>query len=734
MGVLDAPALSLAQARRQTQYGGWSVISNHPIKPRTRSNGTTDYGMTSRIECVPAVDIVAVRTVYANWYNVGTGESPNSNVITVKGAIQPAGVLAPNEGGFDPVYGSAREIVIGRGRQAQLEDIAFACAAGTRFWLKTFVHCLCPPPPAAPTAVGSAGGTLAAGTYGVCMTYVYPGGMESAASPAASVVVGASQQITVTSPANPNNGAIGYRLWMTTTGGSQVGSHYDTGLGVVPFATNPIITVKGLMSANVYEGIERVDPTGKLFYPTSDGTMGGTGAGANNNGEAAATNFDRVLPGNAVDTTVGANFAINVFGPIAILGLTPTRVARSVAVRGDSIAHGTGDSGYGPNGGGWVRRAAMGQLAAAKYDATIVPLLGHLSVAQPSETLTLGSGVGGTKRRRLASLATSVWSGYGTNDIGLLSMGAAPLAALLQADALVFTGQGKTYLQADLLPKTVSTDGFQTIANQTLQGGAILEGHRRAFNNWLASATGAVPVVNEAPLRGAAGSKGPTYDLYGGGDAVTTVFVTAHPFRQGTEAVTVNGVAKVITTDYTYLQTQTINGIAYASGITFLAAPANAADVRIGYTKLAGMQPLLGALAKYTPITVGVERDSAGVAARNGGWWRVSDAPILGPRTPTATTTGVITDSAQAWAIDQYRGYCVLIVTDTTTPAAVGQVRCIQYNTATQLVVTNVFTTLPSVAATYVVLKSYSEDGIHPSSFGAMALAVEATNSLALVA
>jgi hypothetical protein len=31
-------------------------------------------------------------------------------------------------------------------------------------------------------------------------------------------------------------------------------------------------------------------------------------------------------------------------------------------------------------------------------------------------------------------------------------------------------------------------------------------------------------------------------------------------------------------------------------------------------------------------------------------------------------------------------------------------------------------------------LKSYSEDGIHPSSFGAMALAVEATNSLALVA
>lgn len=178
----------------------------------------------------------------------------------------------------------------------------------------------------------------------------------------------------------------------------------------------------------------------------------------------------------------------------------------------------------------------------------------------------------------------------------------------------------------------------------------------------------------------------------------------------------------------------TIDGIAYASGITFGVAPANGTAVLISYTRMAGMRSLIGALAKYVPVAIALDVDSAGVATFNGGWQKLSDAPIFGPDSPSASTATILTDSGQAWTVDEYRGYVVLIVTDTTTPAAVGQTRCIQYNTATALALTNAWAVTPSTAATYVILKSYTEDGIHPSSFGAMALAGAADDSLALVA
>lgn len=64
-----------------------------------------------------------------------------------------------------------------------------------------------------------------------------------------------------------------------------------------------------------------------------------------------------------------------------------------------------------------------------------------------------------------------------------------------------------------------------------------------------------------------------------------------------------------------------------------------------------------------------------------------------------------------------------MIVTDSVTPTAVGQLRCIGYNTATVLTFGQTWTVTPSTSATYQILKSYTQDGVHPTSFGHLALA-----------
>jgi lysophospholipase L1-like esterase len=56
---------------------------------------------------------------------------------------------------------------------------------------------------------------------------------------------------------------------------------------------------------------------------------------------------------------------------------------------------------------------------------------------------------------------------------------------------------------------------------------------------------------------------------------------------------------------------------------------------------------------------------------------------------------------------------------DATTPAAVNQVFCIAYNSATQVnTLSSSLSPVPSVNVSYEIYRPYTMDGVHPSSDG----------------
>jgi hypothetical protein len=220
-----------------------------------------------------------------------------------------------------------------------------------------------------------------------------------------------------------------------------------------------------------------------------------------------------------------------------------------------------------------------------------------------------------------------------------------------------------------------------------------------------------------------AGTPGPSTNFYGGGNGTAVAFLTRQPFAQGSETVKVAGATKTVTTDYTYLGTQTINGVNYASGVTFTAAPANAATVTASYTAAAGSKNLGGPLVDLYDAAGLLECDSSGVAGTGGGWWAPDTSSVRATGTPTAVTSSSITDSGKAFATDQHRGYSIRITADPVAPTAVGQVRTIAWNTATFVQVATNWTVNPSTSASYEIADSPTQDGTHPTTKSHVALA-----------
>lgn len=174
--------------------------------------------------------------------------------------------------------------------------------------------------------------------------------------------------------------------------------------------------------------------------------------------------------------TVGAGFA---FGPTLILGRPPAK-APFIAVIGDSI---TGLIGTGPNGytDTWHRLALGNAINYAAFGVAGAIVSQFTSDAHLSTT-TAFSGIG----RSLASGATHVFLAYGTNDVfsSLLTL------AQLQGNFLTAWKQvaamGKKVYAATIVPRTTSTDGWVTTANQTTIS-APQEAIRRQFNSWVRS-------------------------------------------------------------------------------------------------------------------------------------------------------------------------------------------------------------------------------------------------------
>ena len=670
---------------------------------------------TSRTICVSSLDISAIRLLFSNTCTNGTGESPNTNKILVKASIQPIGNTI-NENTLDPIYritfNGNNDGIISSGGLLISDPLPVNFLANEKFFIKSYATPIGGNAPSAPTLSSSGSGSnLSSNNYSVCITIVYPNGYESSPSTGTLITITSGQFINVTSPTTIV-GAIGYRVWLSYAGGTATSIHYDSGLGVINFGTNGSLNYS--IAGNSFQNIEQVDPSGILYIPVGGGIAGGTQFSYANSGEGQRNSVDFTGEGKLLSTTSSGN----VFQPICVLGYNPISYAKSCAIIGDSIASASNDSGFYPQKGGFMLRAIMSQINGLPYDLSINPTIGNTYLGQGAETAAQFASNAGYKRSVIANFSSTIWSNYGTND---LSTNSVVTINNLYIIAKRFLKGGKTFIQSDILPKTTSTDYWSTIVNQTFS--ILSEVNRRQLNNWISQTSTNTIITNEIPMRRAGGNSGISYNFYSGGDGTTLSFVSNMPFVIGTEQVYKDAVLQSLTTNYTYLSQTTIDGISYTSGISFVVAPTSGMSVTINYTAMPSMVNMLGNKCKYMPTAKWVEYDSSGVQQLNGGFFKISEAPVVGPKILTSTTSTSITDLSQSWTIDQYRGWCVAIISDSVTPSSIGQVRVINYNTSTLLNFANSFNPTPSSGATYQIFKSYMSDGTHPSSQGHLEIA-----------
>ena len=685
----------------------WSVVSSRPLNPK--GIRTDIVSTTSRILNVLSADVTSIRLVYFGYYNktTGDGESPIPNPVFLKASIHPASAIGDEVApalGFDAFFNGKSWAVLGRGQMLISDPIDISMLKGQPFYTKTWESADIPAAPTAPTLGQAAtGGYLANATYKAALTIAYAEpGLESQASAGTSITLNggtSTQSITVTAP-TAVAGAIGYRVWMTDSSGNE--PYYDAGCGVVGFGTSAKILAA--CPSGAATTAEFVLPSTPRAVPYgAGGARGGTGAGAANTGEGAINNADATGRSFGVAITPGSS-ALSGVGPAVVLGRTEGEQP-SVAVVGDSIGDGSHDSGYGGV-AGFMARGVQKQLG-RRYDPTIAPDVGLVVVTQGSETPSRTADGRFNRRFQLAALASTVICDHATNS---LTSGSAFVMYYVLATADRFLGLGKAYYHTTCTPRHSSTDGYVLLANHTQQF-SVIEGARRQVNAWLRDETGQSLVRADIPFRATAATVGPSYDFYGGGDGVTDTFIPKYVFVQGSETVRVNGVK---TAAYTMYNTQTIDGVSYAQGIRFTTPPAAGAVVTIDYTKIGGLRAMRKIAGIFDSAAL-VEVNAQGQLEKNGGWWPGDAGTVLPARTATATATNSIADSSLSLATDQYRGYTVTIIEDTTTPASVGQTRVIVANTLTSFSLIT-WTVTPSVGAKFVVNDCATGDGLHPST------------------
>ena len=743
--VPNAPATisNIPSLVNELAFGQYSVISSNSIRPtsRTANAGFTTATWGTRLQCVVPLactnGIQGVRLVFANWYTGGVGETPNTNGIYVRASIQPYNLSSVNEASGDIIYGhvkfNGRELgYIPQGQTLISDPFFFGAAPGTYFWVKSWQSSgVGAAPGSGPTlTVNAAAGQLTAGTYLVCYTNVFADGSESLPSPTASATVSTAGQIQVTAPTLASD-AIGYNCYVTTVGGST--PQYESSAGFTQAGQNANInfTIITSTTSNAV-GLKSVN-AGDSAYTVQGGVInGGTGPGSCNTGEYTFHGIDLTT---SAYTPNGAGVAQQISGPIAILGLTPYAIAKSVAKVGDSIAADTADFGYAGSGvhGGYITRIAQQQFAKAynPYTSTAgtpgVVYAGYVDVAQGGETGITFASIAGMRRTQIAALATNIFEEYGRNDLGASSNTAAQLAATLVTIGTRFVNMQRMVQRCTMVPWTNTSDGFATLANQYIAAGNVPgEGYRRCTNNWILGKSNSQSVVGDVPyIANSGGNRSSSYNFYGTADGVATLFIANNIFVSSTLQVFVNGVLKTLTTDYTITTQATINGVTYGSGVTFVAAPTNGTQPTFDYTSAPSYQGFLG--TTYTKIfdaSAAIETNGSGTPGTNGGFVLLATAPSVGPKSLTSVTAGTLTDSSQTWTQDQWRGYYVYIVTDTVTPTAVGQFVGIATNTPTVLTLGANFGVTPSSSATYQIYDVYfNSDGTHPSTLAHQTIA-----------
>ncbi len=198
---------------------------------------------------------------------------------------------------------------------------------------------------------------------------------------------------------------------------------------------------------------------------------GGTADNTENGASGVVT--DKTMSGAPAGTGDG-------YFPCAVLSRVTGQKKLCLASCGDSINIGAGDSNYDTsNNTSWIGRAATGNC----------PII-HMGV---TGTTCQANAVGGkfAKRVVLMQLAgvTHCVLTYGTNDLA-----AARTPAQLQADYLAIASQltavGIKVVNYTVIPRlsATSADKYETVANQTVLGGAFTTGtgsDRHTYNTWV---------------------------------------------------------------------------------------------------------------------------------------------------------------------------------------------------------------------------------------------------------
>jgi hypothetical protein len=722
----------------------WIPFGNFTFYPNsgrnTGSNNSTVFA-TYAMEQIAPYDCYGLRLTFSNYIRDTAqttywGEMPNYNPIRIKGKILlDSGIEIPlSFGGRETGVCSPTGFLIS-------DPVGCAITAGSRYTIVTkpdVAHITQPSAPFA-TASGSSSG-ISAGNYFVAYKKVWADGTKSPLSIASTQLTTTSgQNIVITSPANPSDGSIGYEGYLTMIGASASTPFYGVG-GIWVWGTD--MTIKAMVTSTNQFGVEPGLP-GIYNIPTGPSLSGGSSAGGTLNAIEWATvlNYDLSFTGG---TRTSNTYNTGAYGPVLIEGLMPLSSKISVAIVGDSREQGVGDNGYrGSNGGGYYYRI-VGIQTGIHYNRNITPFCGQVKLASSGETLLQAvSKYQFSKRETIAGKCTHWATDYGVNDLKLTGGGSAPtLANLVTFAKKCLTAPWRCFVCRTIepftnCPATGTGQAFSTIADQTMYNdqtgghtGNLFEAYRRAYNRVLIlGSQSGITTTNELLWANYSSDLNPASNPYAGGNGAATQFASNYPFVQGSESLKVAGATKIVTTDYTYLETSTINGVNYASGVTLLSAPANGASVTMSYTGMPGFKSLIagwdssaGTRTVILDPCGAIEVDANGVLGTNGGWWRPTDlsSPIATYTGASGSSTGTINTSG-TFTHDQYQGKILVITADPLTSSAIGQASTITSNTTSAFTVAG-FSVAPSSNATIVVANGYTYDGGHCSTQGYLAM------------
>lgn len=170
-----------------------------------------------------------------------------------------------------------------------------------------------------------------------------------------------------------------------------------------------------------------------------------------------------LVAGNQVPTSLASGFGPAVLGrlktPTIVLGMMGDSISRALE-NPDPILYYSGT---------FIGRAMRNQFPVIRLDKAAETMANYVSHPQGRNSL-------------LRDAITHIILAHGRNDIEVVTP--ATLEATLQQAADPFLARGVAVYAVTLLPTTTSTDGWATIANQTIASTSV-NTNRVQYNDWL---------------------------------------------------------------------------------------------------------------------------------------------------------------------------------------------------------------------------------------------------------